>query len=191
MSPRTKEQFAEMREQKSQLISEKALELFAEHGYEATSISMIAKEAGVSKGLIYNYFSSKEEILKEIIEHVVSSVWERLGIEGLEKVDKADMEKFIEASIDLVIEDPQHYRLYFAIFTQKQVLNLVMEDMMKRAAPYIKLIYTYYAEQGIEQPEVWMRYMSASVDGIQMHIMLDPEGFPAEEVKKLLLKQFT
>ena len=95
MSPRTKEQFAEMREQKSQLISEKALELFAEHGYEATSISMIAKEAGVSKGLIYNYFSSKEEILKEIIEHVVSSVWERLGIEGLEKVDKADMEKFI------------------------------------------------------------------------------------------------
>ena len=44
-----------------------ALELFVTYGYQGTTISQIAKKASVSKGLLYNYFKSKEELLHEII----------------------------------------------------------------------------------------------------------------------------
>ena len=43
-----------------------ALALFAEHGYAATSTRRIAKAAGVTEGLVFHYFSTKEALLLEI-----------------------------------------------------------------------------------------------------------------------------
>ena len=48
-------------------ILDAAFKLVAKNGYESTSISQIAKEANISKGLVYNYFESKEEILKSLV----------------------------------------------------------------------------------------------------------------------------
>ena len=67
MSPRTPKQFEEIREEKKTLIMDVALEHFANEGYHNTTINHIAKHAGISKGLMYNYFESKEELLAEII----------------------------------------------------------------------------------------------------------------------------
>jgi len=46
-------------------IIEAALRLFREMGYEATTMRAIAREAGVSTGNAYYYFSSKEELIRE------------------------------------------------------------------------------------------------------------------------------
>jgi len=56
--------------------------------------------------------------------------------------------------------------------------------------PYMEGLIDYFKNKGVEKPEIMTRYFSAIMDGIQMHIMLDPKTFPAEEVKKLLIKQF-
>lgn len=44
-----------------------ALELFSSKGYTGTTVKDIAKEAGVTDGLIYHYFSSKEELLHAVL----------------------------------------------------------------------------------------------------------------------------
>jgi AcrR family transcriptional regulator len=54
--------------EKQQRIRECAAELFAARGFEATSAADIAAEGGFSKALIYHYFSSKEEILQDLLE---------------------------------------------------------------------------------------------------------------------------
>src|ERR1700691_1391867 len=64
--PRRPEQFEEIREKSREKILSAALELFGNKGYDATSIDSIAKKAGISKGLIYNYFESKKSILLAI-----------------------------------------------------------------------------------------------------------------------------
>ena len=46
-----------------QKIINAALFLFAKYGYEKTTIRMIAQKAGVSLGLMYNYFDGKDELL--------------------------------------------------------------------------------------------------------------------------------
>ena len=74
MSPRTEDQFETIRETKKALILDTALHLFAEQGFHATSISQIAKNAKISKGLMYNYFESKEELLKMIIKQGVDEL---------------------------------------------------------------------------------------------------------------------
>ena len=74
MSPRTPKQFEQMREEKKTLIMDVALEHFAKEGYHNTTITHIAKHAGISKGLMYNYFESKEELLTEIINRSMEGV---------------------------------------------------------------------------------------------------------------------
>ena len=189
MCPRTKEQLKGIREEKLLLISDAALRLFANRGYEGTSISQIAKDAGISKGLVYNYFESKESILNHIVDHIFDEMWARFGLVGKSKMTKEDYENFLVMSLDLVLEDPDHWRLYFAVFTQPNVMKMIMGNLMIKAAPYMQMMHDYYLEQGYENPDVWMRYVSACLDGIQMHIMLDPENFPLEDVKKIVLKQ--
>ena len=69
MSPRTKDQYSEIRRVSREKILSAALELFAKKGFHATSISQIAKKAKISKGLMYNYFKSKDRLLDEIIQN--------------------------------------------------------------------------------------------------------------------------
>ena len=49
-----------------QNILNSAKRLFSRRGYERTSLSDVAKYAGVTRGAIYWHFSSKEDLLKEI-----------------------------------------------------------------------------------------------------------------------------
>ncbi|MFC3745228.1 TetR/AcrR family transcriptional regulator [Paenibacillus sp. GCM10012306] len=60
--PRNHEKDIQLREERKKQILKSALPLFVENGLQATTISEIAKAAGMSKGLIYNYFESKVEL---------------------------------------------------------------------------------------------------------------------------------
>ncbi|MDX1517873.1 MAG: TetR/AcrR family transcriptional regulator [Woeseiaceae bacterium] len=52
-------------------IAEAAFEVFAEKGYARARVQEVAKRAGVSKGLMYLYFKTKEELFKAVIKSVV------------------------------------------------------------------------------------------------------------------------
>jgi TetR/AcrR family transcriptional regulator, fatty acid metabolism regulator protein len=54
------------REEKRQLILDAAVRVFARKGYHAARVGDIAEEAGVAHGLLYHYFSSKEEVLATV-----------------------------------------------------------------------------------------------------------------------------
>lgn len=64
-------------------IVDKALELFREHGYEATTMRMVAEAAGVSLGNAYYYFASKDQLLaafyREVHEAHVAAARPRLA----------------------------------------------------------------------------------------------------------------
>lgn len=58
---------------KRDLILDTALKLFVENGYIDTKIIDIANAAGIGKGTIYEYFSSKEALFTELLQHHVVS----------------------------------------------------------------------------------------------------------------------
>ena len=53
-------------EDKRVAILNATLELIAEHGFHGTAMSKVAKQAGVSAGIIYHYFGSKDELIVEL-----------------------------------------------------------------------------------------------------------------------------
>lgn len=59
---------------KKQLIIEKAVELFAENGFESTSVQQITERCGISKGAFYLYFKSKDELIIGLIDYFLSNI---------------------------------------------------------------------------------------------------------------------
>lgn len=71
MAQSTNSRAEEMKIERKEQIMRAALSVFAYHGIKLTKVSMIAKEASVSHGLVYHYFTSKEEVLYESIKWAV------------------------------------------------------------------------------------------------------------------------
>ena len=65
-------------EEKRREIVRVAAELFAENGFDRTSMSMISEHVGGSKATLYGYFKSKEEILQAVLVYDVTEEAERL-----------------------------------------------------------------------------------------------------------------
>jgi AcrR family transcriptional regulator len=72
-------------EEKRRVILDAAVRVFARKGYHASRVGDIAEEAGVAHGLLYHYFSSKEEVL----ETVFRETWTQL-LEAFAQVGEAD-----------------------------------------------------------------------------------------------------
>jgi AcrR family transcriptional regulator len=60
-------------------LRELALKLFAEQGYEKTSLREIAEQLGVTKAALYYYFKSKEDIVRSLVEDYVADLDELIA----------------------------------------------------------------------------------------------------------------
>jgi AcrR family transcriptional regulator len=121
MSPRTPQQYKEIREEKMTLIMDVALELFASEGYYRTTIRHIARHAGISKGLIYNYFESKEALLKAIIHKSVNEVYQYLDIDRDGFLSEEEFEYAIRKMAILLREKKHFWQLLMQIVIQNDV----------------------------------------------------------------------
>ena len=131
MSPRTAKQYKEIREEKRTLIMDTALEHFANEGYYATTINHIAKHAGISKGLIYNYFESKEALLKAIIYKSVIEVFNYFDIERDGYLTEEEFEFFIRKINVILREKRSFWRLLFQLLMQNDVREQLIEAFLK------------------------------------------------------------
>jgi TetR/AcrR family transcriptional regulator len=64
--PRTKEQNAEIRQQRKETILRAALSVYVEKGYSASEIIDVAERAGVGKGLVHYYYKNKANLYREL-----------------------------------------------------------------------------------------------------------------------------
>jgi AcrR family transcriptional regulator len=121
MSPRTPVQFEEMREERKALIMDVALEHFAKEGYHKTTISHIARHAGMSKGLMYNYFTSKESLLFEIIMRSVNEMYADFDNKKDGYLSEEKFELFIRRLFNILKEKKSFWRLIFQLVMQNEV----------------------------------------------------------------------
>lgn len=130
MSPRSQQQLEGVREEKKTLITETALMLFANQGFHATTISHIAKKAGISKGLMYNYFKSKEALLSDIVIKSVSDIYNHLDINRDGYLSTEEFELFIRKLSRMLNEKRVFWRLFFQVLMQTEVREKFLGTMV-------------------------------------------------------------
>jgi AcrR family transcriptional regulator len=124
MSPRTPKQFAEIRDEKRNLIMDVALEHFSSKGYFVTTMSHIAKHAEISKGLIYNYFESKEALLKEIIHRSVQEAYLYFDLDNDGYLSEDEFDFFVRRISLMYKEKKTFWRLFTQLMMQDEVRDL-------------------------------------------------------------------
>ncbi|MBN2777320.1 MAG: TetR/AcrR family transcriptional regulator [Bacteroidales bacterium] len=193
MSPRTAKQYEEIRTDKRKQIMEAAVKLFAEKGFHAASISLIAKEAGISKGLIYNYFDSKETLLKEIMDELTTQVMDLMNPDHDDEITSQEMEDFFSLIIKLLKDNHEHWKLYFQLSMKKDVFEIIQKDYHSdRIQKSQALIYKYFSER-FTNPQLEMFVFSSIFKGFAMQYVYAPEMFPDEiidQFKNRLINMF-
>lgn len=167
-----------------------ALELFAKSGYHKTSISNIAIDAGISKGLLYNYFSSKEELVVELMKDGFKEVVQFFDIKKADVLSREEMKILISNTLDSVKNNSHFWRLYFSVISQPIVTYAAFAEIMELAAPIFKILSDYFSEQGYQNPETEARFFSAMLDGITLNYVYDPETFPIHQIENRLLNMY-
>ena len=89
-----------VKEARRKTIFETAVKLFAVNGLAGTKISRIASDAGMSQGLMYHYFRSKEEIYVALIRHAFSRM--NTAVRALEALPVTAREKIETAIVQLL-----------------------------------------------------------------------------------------
>lgn len=190
MSPRSEKQFEEIREEKKELILNAALEEFAEYGYHISSINKIAKKANISKGLIYNYFDSKEDLLKSVMMNGIKILFENFdpNRDGFLTEDEFDF--FIEKVFELLKDNISFWKLYFSLLMKKGILELIKEPLQNYIEPLMLILSNYYERHGKENPMAHALLFGAVLDGVGMGYIMQPEMYPVEDIKKLIIEKF-
>jgi AcrR family transcriptional regulator len=147
-------------EEKRREIVQVASDLFHENGFDRTSMSMISEKLGGSKATLYGYFSSKEEILQEVLIYDVTEEADRLMNEflgspdlrnGLIKLGVAYMTRRLSsvpiANIRMVATQPNGSqigkRFYETVLRPAWMrlaarLEMMMDEgILKRADPWV------------------------------------------------------
>ncbi|MCH9696334.1 MAG: TetR/AcrR family transcriptional regulator [Gammaproteobacteria bacterium] len=142
------------KQDRPQEITAAAFDAFAENGYAATRVEEVARRAGVSKGLMYLYFKTKEELFKAVVKSVVVRRVDALidTVEGTEMSSEAfirgpvlDFMKRIPDSpvavvIRLLISEGQRY---------PDLVDYYYENVVSRGLAAI----TRLVERGVERGE--------------------------------------
>jgi AcrR family transcriptional regulator len=74
MAPRSYEANEQIKDERRNQILQSALKIFTRKGLAAAKISDISTDIGISYGLVYHYFKSKEDIYFELVDYAINSI---------------------------------------------------------------------------------------------------------------------
>lgn len=185
--PRTQEQFKEIRDARKKQIMQVAMQLFAREGFGHVSIATLAKEAGISKGLMYNYFDSKEKLLKEIIELGFYRISEQFDSNHDGKITPDEFEHFVRTMFRIIREEKEFWLQFFSIIIQPYVFPYIKTENITTFMQNVFLMLDYYfKDQGFEDSELELFHFSVLIEGFgaMMLIYDNISPFPDQTLNK-------
>ena len=187
--PRRPEQFEELREKSREKILSAALELFANKGYDATSIDSIAKKAGISKGLIYNYYESKKSILLAIFADAMNIGEQMVKAQKDVKDPNERIKMMVNGVFDMMHEQPEYMKLLTVLSLQPGVMAETKDftkEAYKKSAEWASLITGKDKKKGLIEGLM----MGALMDGVALNFIIYGDQYPLDALKKQIIKDY-
>lgn len=117
MAPKSEAQFQEIRDERREQILTHALAVFTRKGYSGTKIADVTESASLSQGLIYRYFSSKEELFNAVVEQTIDL--SNKAMRQLIDQPVSPLEKMVTlTAANLSFRDSLEYALRFLLMFQ-------------------------------------------------------------------------
>ncbi|MFM1654984.1 TetR/AcrR family transcriptional regulator [Brevibacillus sp. B_LB10_24] len=191
--PRTREENERIRQAAKENIRNAAMEIFIERGYHDASIDDIAKRAGVSKGLVYNYYKGKEDLLANMVQHRIDEISEVMQAAADLGSPSEQLKYIVEGALDNVRQRLNEYRFYLHLQTQPEedkILFKYSQRLNKAMAEQFEVQCRLFAELGVEDARIRSLYFSSTLHGMMLMIATYSDHYPVEEMKKQIIQQF-
>lgn len=192
MSPRTEEQLAAHRKAKREHIVSEALHLFATRGYFNTSISDIAKEVKMSKGLLYSYFENKEELLNAAIDFVLKEATDlNLSEDRLKDLNPEEIiSEVIEGFFTVLEEKKELWGLIVSLAIHVASIPSVHQTISTIYKDLAQQLQELFIAMGHPDPENEAFKLGALIDGIGIQYMVFGDSYPLKKIKENIINGY-
>lgn len=167
-----------------------ALKLFAAKGYASTPVSAIARSAGVSQGLMYNWFPSKEALLIEILNIGMQQIAGSMSGFQTEKDPRKALLAHMRSTFRLAEQEQDFWRLFHSIRLQDNVREVMGEAMEKGVEEILHILTKHFRALGYPQARKEAKLYFAMIDGLVNHYLQDPHTFHLQPMVQLLKEKY-
>jgi AcrR family transcriptional regulator len=191
VSPRTAAQFAQLKDKRHEQILDAALVVFARRGLDATRVSDLAAAAGMSQGLLYRYFPSKEAVFSALVERALEGA-RRLTDAALQHPGTPweRLEALCEAMLKALSERPDYHALTVQAAAPSAPAEAHAALVTSGAATFTSLVRLLVEGQATGQvapgdPSEMARAFFALIEGLALDQARQRRGrhpFPRPEV---------
>jgi AcrR family transcriptional regulator len=159
-------------ERRRPLVLDAALPLFVEHGYQATSIDMIAEAAGVTRPVIYDCFANKEELFAALVDRESQRLLEDALASLPKDFDPTDSEAMMALGFTAILRaaesHPNSYRLMFdaSYLPGGDVAKRLQRGRDRLVAGITQLTLIRFQQSGVKDPERMARLAARLIAGM-------------------------
>jgi len=190
MSPRTEKQNEEIRKNMESKILDSALELFANEGYGGASMQMIALKSDVSKGNLYNYFRSKEDLLEGVLLSGLNQVSKSYDNYANKLFSTTEFENLIRQNFEMIRKNRNFWKLYFNLMSQPKVQELFTKIFSPFLEQYFTIFESYYKNKGDKNPNISALLLGSTLDGISLGYIVMGDLYPIDKVLEQMINKF-
>jgi len=191
--PRTKRRTASKAQRQSQLIRA-TIRSIALHGLSETTMSTVAKEAGLSQGIINLHFQSKERLLEETLIYIVDE-YRVAWFKAMQTSGESAAEKLAAlAAVDFEKQICQRNKLavWFAFWGESRS-RLTYRKICEESSREYKQLLTLLCEEIIEQGGYGVQAQHVAIgllamnSGLWLDMLISPAEMPAEQAREISL----
>jgi AcrR family transcriptional regulator len=168
---------------KAQRIVEAMRSSVARRGAAGSTFEHVAREAGVSRGLLHYYFGTKERLLGEVVRRDCDV---RMAVLDAQLASARTADDFLEllrrTLVELMREDPGFMTLLFELFTlsrHNEELAAEFAELLRRTREHVAELLSEKEAQGVlrlrAEPEAVADLLFAIADGIGLRMLAEPD----------------
>jgi AcrR family transcriptional regulator len=168
---------------KASLIVEAMRSSVAARGIAGATFDQVAREAGVSRGLLHYYFGTKERLLVEVVRRESVLTMERLErtVGAAVSVDEV-LAALVQSFADFIGEGPSRVVTLFEILTLAQRNEEIAAELVelgRQTREHLAALLQARADAGVlklhAEPEAAAGFMLALADGLTVRMLSEPE----------------
>jgi AcrR family transcriptional regulator len=167
-----------------------ASKLMTIKGVKSTSLADIAKEVGISKGTLYYYYPSKNEIIFDIAEKHINQITNEL-FAWMDKVDnKATPKEIIKVVFERILTAETRGKLHLYLISNSLTSNEYLKKRFReKYKQWRNMIEEVLKKILIDRTTNYVALASivlASLDGLTIQWLLGVENLPIDDIATLL-----
>lgn len=188
--PRSAEQNEQIRETTRAEIVAGAMRLFAQNGYAHTTTRAIAGQAGISTGLMYHYFDSKEALLEAVFESCMAILSQAFAEAYTAAEPGRRIAGLLRSMFDLLERDRDFWALFYMMRGQPSVMELLGDSFRLWTTRLRDLFVAEFTCANHQEPILNALLLYSLVEGTIQQYLLDPDNYPLAAVTERIISEF-